>query len=110
MALKIYRGSTPTLKFTPTNGMSVSDLGTPVVAVVQQLVFLTPEVTVDTAHNCIKVQLTEEESLKLVADMETQVQEAWKTADGTIVRFPAKKIDVMETLMPSLDELIPEVE
>ena len=102
MSLTIFRGSTATLKFTPTNGMSVSDLGTPTVAIVQQLVFLTPDVTVDTDHNCITVTLTEEESLQLVPGVETKVQQAWLLQDGSNIRFPVHKLTVEETLLQSL--------
>lgn len=102
MALVIYRGSTATLKFTPTNGMSVSELGTPTVAIVQNLVFLTPDVTINAADNSISVKLTEEESLRLVPDVETKVQEAWLLGDGSNIRFPTKKIKVAESLIESL--------
>lgn len=102
MGATIYRGSTPTLKFTPTNGMKVSDLGTPTIAIAQELVFLTPEPTVDTENNCVYVTLTEEESLKLVAGVECKVQEAWLLDNGKNVRFPVKTLQVAETLIQSL--------
>lgn len=107
MPLIIYRGSTPTIKFKPTNGMRVSDLGTPSVAIVQQLVFLTPEVTVDTEDNSISVTLTEEESLMLVPGVETKIQQAWLLDDGSNIRFPVKQLEVAEGLMESLGSTQP---
>ena len=103
MPLTIYRGSTPTIKFKPTNGMRVSDLGTPSVAIVQQLVFLSPEVTVDETDNSISVTLTEEESLMLVPGVETKIQQAWLLDDGSNIRFPVQEITVAEGLMESLE-------
>lgn len=103
MANIIYRGSTPTLKFTPTNGMQVSDLGTPTVAISQNLVFITPTITIDAANNCIKAKLTEEETLQLVAGVETKVQEAWLLPDGGNIRFPIKTLKVEDTLIQTLE-------
>lgn len=99
----IYRGSTPTLVFKPTNGMNVSDLGTPTVAVVQDLVFLTPTVEVDASNNRILAKLTEAETLRLVAGVETRVQQAWLLENGDNVRFPIKRIEVADTLIHTLE-------
>lgn len=105
MAAVIYRGSTPTITFRPTNGMKVSDLGTPKVAIVQNLVYIEPEtVTVDGASNSISVKLTEEDTLRLVPGVETNAQQVWKTEAGDIVRFPVHKLTVAETLMQEFGE------
>lgn len=102
MSNVIYRGSTPTIRFRPTNGMNVSDLGTPTIAIAQDMVFLTPEAHVDVEDNSVYVTLTEEESLRLVAGAPCKVQEAWLLDDGRNVRFPIKELQVEETLIQSL--------
>lgn len=103
MANIIYRGSTPTLRFRPTNGMNVSDLGTPVVALAQELVYMELDPSVDPDDNSISVTLTEEQTLRLVAGVETKVQQAWVLPGGGNVRFPVKKIEVAESLIESLE-------
>lgn len=102
MAAVIFRGSTPTLTFRPTNGMSVADLGTPTVAVAQDVSYLEKageDVVVDTEANTASVKFTEEETLSLVPDIETRAQIVWKTEDGDVFRFPEHSISVASTLM-----------
>lgn len=104
MAITIYRGSTPTIKLTPTNGMSVSDLGTPKVAIVQDLVLISPEPTVSAVDNTVSVSLTEEETMRLVPGVVTKIQQVWEN-DGNVIRFPVHEITVAETI---LDIVTPE--
>lgn len=102
MAAVIYKGSTPTLRFKPTNGMHVSDLGTPTVAIVQAMVYLEPEVTVDATNNCITVHLSEDDTLQLVPGARTRAQQMWVSNTGNVVRFPEHEIEVASTLVQKL--------
>ena len=104
MATVLYRGSTPTIKLRPTNGMSVSDLGTPKVAIVQDLVLISPDVTVNSAGNYITVKLSEEETMRLVPGVKTRIQQVWVNGDD-VMRFPVHELTVAETI---LDRLVPE--
>lgn len=110
MAAVIYRGSTPTIRMSPLNGMNVSELGTPTIAISQELVYLDPEVEVDTENNRVSVTLTEQESLQLVAGVETRVQMMWaNNEDGTVIRFPVHEVVVMESVTEELlDENLPD--
>lgn len=107
MGTTIYRGSTPVIKFKVLNDVTVSELGTPSIAIAQELVYLTPEVTVNAADNSITAKLTEDETLSLVEGVETSVQEIWQQADGTIIRYPVHALTVAETIM---EEVNPEPE
>lgn len=107
MAAVIYKGSTPTLRFKPTNGMHVSDLGTPTVAIVQAMVYLEPEVTVDTTNNCITVHLSEDDTLQLVPGARTRAQQMWVTSSDEVIRFPEHEIEVKSTLVHKLIVGIP---
>lgn len=107
MGTIIYRGSTPTIKFKPLNNVTVSDLGTPSIAIAQELVYLTPEVTVNTDENSISAKLTEEESLSLVEGVPTSAQQIWVQENGNIVRYPVHQLTVAETIM---EEVNPEPE
>lgn len=99
MAVVIYRGSTPTIYISPTNGMQVSDLGEPTIAISQDIAFLTPDVTVDTANNRLVVTLTEDDTLSLTEGVETYLQAVYEVGDGTIIRFPMHPVTVVGTLM-----------
>lgn len=103
MAGVIYRGSTPTIYIRPVNGMQVSDLGEPAVAISQDVAFLTPEVTVDSANNRLIVALTESETLSLTEDVDTFIQAVYKTQSGDIYRFPIHKLSVASTLIEEFD-------
>lgn len=127
MAMEFYRGSTPTIRFYPQDGLRVENLGEPVVAISQELVTLTFEnnvdgeedrVTIDTANNCIAVSLTETESIQLADGVATYAQVTWyqyaeqsdPEADPVIsdvLKFPQHQI----TILPSiLDLILPEDE
>lgn len=103
MGTVIYRGSTPTIKFKPLNNVKVSDLGTPTIAIVQELVYLSPEVVVDAEDNSISAKLTEEESLQLVEGVETSAQQVWKQESGNIIRYPVHQLSVAETIMEEVE-------
>ena len=101
----IYRGSTPILRFKPTNGMHVSELGTPVVAISQELVFISYEgerISIDTEGNSISVRMDEADTLRLVAGVPTSVQEVWYDTDGNVVRFPVQTVTVSDTIIGSV--------
>lgn len=104
MATVIYRGSTPTIYISPTNGMSVSDLGTPTVAISQDVEFLVPDVTVDSANNRLVVELTEEDTLSLTEGVETYIQAIYDDGNGSIIRFPMHPITVVGTLIEQVAE------
>ena len=119
MPLEFYRGSTPTFKFTPTGGLSVFDLGEPVIAISQELATLTFEndvegeedrITIDPSTNTISVTLTEEESIQFADGVETYAQVTWYQYDeGTdpeddititdIIKFPQHSVTVLPSIL-----------
>ena len=99
MSAVIVRGGTCRLIFRPEGGLNVNDLGTPSIAVEQELTFLTPEVIVDVPNNRIYADLTEEDTIQLVEGLTTRVQAVF-TDDETeaVYRFPIHQVTVIETL------------
>lgn len=108
MPIKITRGSTPTINMRPLNNILVSDLGEPAVAIVQDMVFINPDVTVDTANNCITFSLSEEDTMQLVAGIEANIQEIWKDQNDQIIRFPVHAIEIEDTLLARFDDVASE--
>lgn len=80
---KMIRGSTATIKVYVKTDVHVSDLGTPILSISQNLVLLEPPVQDGTDQNGYFVQctLTEEESLLLTAGINVQVQLTWVKDD-----------------------------
>lgn len=107
MGQVIYRGSTATITMRPPTGLSVSSMGTPKIVITQELVYLEPTVTVQSASNSISCKLTEEQSLQLVAGAVTEVQQMWKDGNGNITRFPVHKISVERSLAEEFDPVYP---
>ena len=108
MSSAIFRGSTPTLVFKPDNGMHVSDLGTPTVAVAQAVTFISYEgddIVIDTENNAIRVKMSEQDTLSLVPGVPTQVQQIWTTDESQVIRFPLHELTVMETLVENLYDM-----
>ena len=103
MGTVIYRGSTPTIKFKPLNGASVSELGTPAIAIAQELVYLNPEVTINADDNSISAKLTEEETLSMVKGVPTSAKQIWLQNNGGVVRYPVHKLTVAETVMEEFE-------
>lgn len=103
MGTVIYRGSTPTVKFKPLGDLSVTDLGTPSIAIAQELVFLNPEVTVNASENYISAKLTEAETLQLVSGVPTTAQAIWKLGETDIFRFPTHELTVAETIVEEFE-------
>lgn len=99
MATYIYRGSTPVIRVTPLNGVNVSELGTPKLAISQELVYLEPPVTVDLENNCIEAALSEADTLQLVANSEARMQMVW-TDEQTqnVIRFPVHLVQILESV------------
>lgn len=105
MGITIMRGSTPTIRMRPlTNDISVADLGTPSVAITQDMVYLNPDVDVDTTNNYISFTLTEDETLQLVAGVSTSIQQIWKDSNDNIIRFPIHELLVEDTLIAGFDD------
>ena len=105
MAAVIYRGSTCRIIFKPLDGINVSDLGEPSIAISQELAFLTPDPVVDTENNRVYADLTEEETLTLVDGAETKAQIAYVDTEAeSVIRFPVHDIRVESTLMWTLME------
>ncbi len=104
MSAIIYRGASCRLKFTPQNGIQVSQLGTPVIGIYQLDYYFSPDVTVDTANNCIYADLTEENTIMLSDGVETTCQAAYQLENGTTYRFPVHKLEVRRTVMWKLFE------
>lgn len=110
MAAYIYSGGTPTLRFTPNNGIKVNDqsLGTPVIAVSQEGTFFSyegSELTVDTSANTVSVTMAEEDTILLSPGVATQAQLCfYNEASGQTVRFPIHDITVLGSIIGSLVE------
>lgn len=102
MATTIVRGGTCRIIFKPLNGLQVADLGTPSIGISQELTFLTPDVTVDTANNRIYADLTETDTMQLVENVETRAQAVFTDDDSEVVyRFPEHYITVTATVFDS---------
>ena len=105
MAGYIYAGSTPTIRFKPLNGISVSDatLGTPVIAIVQDERSVTYEgedLTIDTVNNTISVKLDEEDTVVLVPGVPGRAQLIFYNEDaGESIRFPEHEFTVLPSLL-----------
>lgn len=99
MATNIPRGGSCRICFYPQGGLDVSDLGTPQIGIYQELTFLTPEVVVDTDKNRIYADLTEEDTIRLVEGVQTQVQAVYLNDEDEIVyRFPVHYVTVTATV------------
>lgn len=92
------------------NGVHVSELGTPTLAISQELVYLEPPVTVDDENNCVEATLSESDTLQLVANSEARLQMVWTDeSTQTVIRFPVHQIQVLESVSEgSLSENIEE--
>lgn len=121
---EFYRGSTPTLRFYPQNGLRVENLGNPIVTISQEYTMLTFEndvegeedrVAIVPAGNFISVTLTEAESRELVDGVDTQVQVTWYIEDEEavvpegedpvikeVLKFPTHSVTVLPSLMESV--------
>ena len=105
MATNIVRGGTCRICFYPQSGLRVESLGTPAIAISQELTFLTPEVGVDVENNRIYADLTEKDTIQLVENTETRVQAAFTNeVTGDVYRFPIHNVNVTETLFGSFSE------
>lgn len=103
MAAVIYRGGSCRIKFNIKN-VDVANLGEPVIAISQELAYLSPDAVVDTENNCVYADLSESDTIQLVDDAETKCQCAFQKEDGTTYRFPVHNITVSGTLMWTLFE------
>lgn len=103
MATTIVRGSTCRISFTPLGGLDVTQLGTPAIAISQELTLLTPEVVVDAENNRIYSDLKEEDTIQLVEGVETRAQAMFADEGGqSVYRFPVHPITVESTLVAEL--------
>lgn len=103
-----YRGSTPTIRLKPLGGLRVSDLGTPTVAMTQNLVYFSvsdEDIEIDTASNSISFKLPYQDSLRFVADVPTRLQQVWQKDDGSTVVFPVHEIEVYDTIVNIEDDV-----
>lgn len=108
MAAYIYAGGTPIIRFTPMNGVLVTDasLGTPVIAVTQGELLLTYEdeaLTIDPGTNSISAQMSEEDTITMVDGVPAQAQLAfYNTETGMVTRFPIHEIAVLQSILGGL--------
>lgn len=106
MAAIIPRGGSCRICFYPQGGLDVTDLGTPRIGIYQELTFLTPDVTVDSSNNRIYADLTEDDTIQLVEDVETQVQAVYlNDQDEIVYRFPIHKVTVTATVFDQFYEV-----
>ncbi len=96
----MIRGSTPLIKVYFKTDLHVSDLGTPSIAISQDLVLLTPEVNIATDEGgpFVYCTLTEEESLLLTANRNAQVQLTWVNG-SSVVKGDVHQMFVNPTLI-----------
>lgn len=102
MGTVIYRGSTPTIYISPSNGMNVNELGEPYVSISQDLTYIPLDVEKDVANNRLVCTLSEEDSLELVEGVDTYIQAVYDFGDGNVVRFPIHRLTVLPTLMENI--------
>lgn len=103
-----YRGSTPTIRLKPLGGFKVSDLGSPKVAMTQELVFYSvdeEDLVIDAASNTLTFKLPYEESLRFVPGIPVQIQQVWQDDDGNTVVFPVHDLDVLPTVIQIEDDV-----
>lgn len=97
--MNIPRGGSCRICFYPQGGLDVTELGTPRIGIHQELTFLTPIVTVDSAKNRIYADLKEEDTIQLVEDVETKVQAVYlNDQDEIVYRFPVHNVTVTATV------------
>lgn len=99
MGYSLPRGSSCRLCFYPQGGINVADLGDPVVAIKQELTFISKDAVVDVENNRVYVDLTEEDTIQLVENVETKVQVVYLNDDSeTVYRFPIHNLIITDTL------------
>lgn len=102
--MKITRGETPTFKVYLPSSATISALGTPHVAVAQNLVLMEPTATTGTDSNgsYVTFKLSETESLNLVSGQNAFFQVTWKKTSGnqtTIVKGAMHRFWVSDSLI-----------
>lgn len=99
------RGETPTFTLT-VNGPSVATLGTPQVSIFQQDVTIELDATVDVPANKVVCTMTKEQSARLVAGIETFIQQKWTDDDGNVVVMPEHELEIEDAfIIPEEDPL-----
>lgn len=100
MAVNIVRGGTCRIVFKPLGGLNVADLGTPEIAISQDITYVSPDnVVVDVANNRVYADLTEAQTMQLVDGAETKTQVVFTNEETQdIYRFPIHNLTVSETL------------
>ena len=108
MATYIYQGSTPTIRFKPLDGISVTapTLGEPSIVISQYDTFLSydgNELTVDGVANTVSAKMAELDTLRLVDDTPALAQLIFANATtGEVLRFPVVELTVLPTLADSV--------
>lgn len=95
----IRRGDPCRLRYTVTNGMDISELGTPTAAFVQNLSTVlvdSSKITVDSDTNSVVIELSGEETTPLVDGFECRFQIAFSKDSENILRFPIEYVDILE--------------
>lgn len=102
---KMIRGSTPLIKVYFQTDVAISDLGTPSIAISQDLVLLQPDVSLASDENgpFLYCTLTEEESLLLTAGLSAQVQVTWANGNQ-VIKGGMHKMMVEATLIEEAGE------
>lgn len=115
MTMSIFQGSTPTLRFTLQDGLSVTDpaLGEPTVTVAQdEVVYILDDerITVDSGTNSVSVTLTEGETIGLVDGYPITAELVYSNdSTESVYRFPPFEIMVLESTMgPIYDHMEPD--
>jgi len=115
MALSIFQGSTPTLRFTLQGGLSVTDpaLGEPTITVVQNdIIYILDDerITVDSTTNSVSVTLTEGETIELVDGLPATAELVYSNdSTESVYRFPPFELAILESTMgPIYDHMEPD--
>lgn len=96
MSITIRRGDPCTLKFVPTNGMSMTDLDDGGMAITQELELIVrsgDEVTI-TSEGMIVV-LSAEDTMLLVDGAKTEIQAFFAVSEEESIRFPIEDVIVL---------------
>jgi len=98
--MKMIRGETPTFKVYLPSSTTITALGTPTVAVAQNMVLIEPTATTgtDTNGQYVSFSLTEAQSLSLVSGKNAFFQVTWKK-NNTVVKGSTHSFWVGDSLI-----------
>lgn len=95
----IRRGDPCRLKYVVTNGMDISQMGTPTAVLMQNLSTVlidASKITIDTTENAAVIELSAEDTIPLIDGFDCEFQIAFSKDSENILRFPRESVDILE--------------